>query len=293
MCKDCLLDPKLDFVFKRIFGNENDPDILIRFLNAIFESTDKTGNYDPIVSITFKNPEITKESIGSKASVLDIKAVTSKGEIISIEIQRQDDDGMVNRMVYYLSKLVAEQLKAGDPYQEVSGSIAIVITNFTIKGIADTHFHNAYRYKNITTNKELTDIQELHFIELAKMKLVDENDVLQLFLQFLKKPNDKTVIKKSSEIKELSRAKEKLVFLSNDPVARQIADEREKALKDMSSQLLTAEAKGRKEGEYNTTLKLIKKNLNKYDDETISDMLDLEVSVVKKDLKKVSKKVLK
>lgn len=31
-----LLDPRVDFVFKRIFGSENNKDVLLAFLNRIF-----------------------------------------------------------------------------------------------------------------------------------------------------------------------------------------------------------------------------------------------------------------
>ena len=33
--KEKLLDPKVDFVFKRIFGSEKHPNILIAFLNSV------------------------------------------------------------------------------------------------------------------------------------------------------------------------------------------------------------------------------------------------------------------
>ena len=55
-----LLSPKIDFVFKKIFGNEKHPEILISFLNAVMEST------DPIKSVQIKNSDIEKEHIEDK-----------------------------------------------------------------------------------------------------------------------------------------------------------------------------------------------------------------------------------
>ncbi len=40
MTKLEILSPKVDFVFKRIFGNENNPRILISFLNAVIKPKD-------------------------------------------------------------------------------------------------------------------------------------------------------------------------------------------------------------------------------------------------------------
>jgi len=76
-----LLDPKIDFVFKKIFGAENNKSVLIDFLNAVIK--DK----DPIVEVELKNTDMEKEFLDSKFSRLDIKAVTDKKEHINIEIQ--------------------------------------------------------------------------------------------------------------------------------------------------------------------------------------------------------------
>ena len=52
-----LLSPKVDFVFKRIFGDEKHPDILISFLNAVMKSKDS------IESVEIRNSDIDKISI--------------------------------------------------------------------------------------------------------------------------------------------------------------------------------------------------------------------------------------
>lgn len=76
-----LLSPKVDFVFKKIFGSEKHPNILISFLNAVMKPIDL------IKSVEIKNSDIDKEYIEDKYSRLDIKAITNKGECINIEIQ--------------------------------------------------------------------------------------------------------------------------------------------------------------------------------------------------------------
>ena len=84
-----ILSPKVDFVFKRIFGNENNPRILISFLNAVIKPKDL------IQSVQIMNNDIDKESIEDKFSRLDIKAKTNKNELINIEIQIKDEHNMV------------------------------------------------------------------------------------------------------------------------------------------------------------------------------------------------------
>ena len=51
-----ILSPKIDFVFKRIFGNEKHPKILISFLNSVMT------NSDPIESVEILNTDIEKEA---------------------------------------------------------------------------------------------------------------------------------------------------------------------------------------------------------------------------------------
>ena len=79
MCTS-LLDPKMDFIFKSIFGNEKEKSVLVSFLNAAIKSD------SPIVDVEMRNVEITKEAIADKNSRLDVKAVANDGTIINVEI---------------------------------------------------------------------------------------------------------------------------------------------------------------------------------------------------------------
>ncbi len=90
-----ILSPKIDFVFKRIFGNEKHPKILISFLNSVMT------NSDPIKSVEILNTDIEKEHIDDKFSRLDIKAKTNKGEVVNIEIQLKNEYNMIKRSLDY------------------------------------------------------------------------------------------------------------------------------------------------------------------------------------------------
>ena len=119
-----LLDPKVDLVFKNIFGSEKHPEILISFLNAIIKPT------IPIVGVEIQGTEINKQFIDDKYSRLDVKATTSNNEIINIEIQLKDEHNMIKRSLYYLSKMYEEQLGEGEDYSNLKRTICINILNF-------------------------------------------------------------------------------------------------------------------------------------------------------------------
>ena len=71
MCTQ-LFDPKVDYIFKNIFGNENHPKILISFLNACIKPK------SPITSVKIKNTELTKEYIEESTGIktVSLRAVT-------------------------------------------------------------------------------------------------------------------------------------------------------------------------------------------------------------------------
>ena len=75
-----LFDPKIDYIFKNIFGSEKHPRILISFFNACIKSINL------IVSVTLKNTEIPKKLSEDSFSGLAILAKTNKGELINVEM---------------------------------------------------------------------------------------------------------------------------------------------------------------------------------------------------------------
>ncbi len=141
-----LLPPKMDFVFKRIFGNENQPNVLISFLNAVLTPV------DPIRSVKLQDTTIEKKYIEDKYSRLDVRATTNKGEHINIEIQLDNKYNMVKRSLYYWSKLYESQLESGNDYQKLSRTICINLLDFNL--LQHDKFHSVYRLKDCETHEE-------------------------------------------------------------------------------------------------------------------------------------------
>ena len=244
MATPILLPPKVDFVFKRIFGNEKHPNVLISFLNAVLTPV------DPIKKVTLKDTTIEKESLESKFSRLDVKATTDKGEEINIEIQVKDEGNMIQRSLYYWSRIYHEQIKKGDDYEQLSRTICINLLNFNL--LDTTDYHSVYRLKECRRNTELTDLIELHFIELKKMKNVnrieDVNSQLEAWLHFINHPESDLVQALEQKNQELKEAKEELIRLSGDEKERQRYNKRMETLSNEKSALRSAEEKGIKKG---------------------------------------------
>ena len=236
-----LLDPKMDFVFKNIFGSEKHPNILISFLNATLKPKDL------ITAVEIKNTDLNKGYIEDKFSRLDVKATTSNNEIINIEIQLKNEYNMIKRSLFYWSKLYSEQLNEGEDYSVLKRTICINILNF--KYLKTRKFHSGYRLKEIYSNEELTDVAEIHFIEIPKLEEgTDEKDMLVAWIEFLKNPESEKVRSLEMSIDEIREAKDELIRMSNDDTQRELYEMRAKTLKDKISALNEAERKGLKKG---------------------------------------------
>ena len=240
-----LMKPSMDFVFKRLFGAEESKDSLISLLNAIIKSD------SPIKDIELKSPDLEKQHIGDKFCRLDIKAKTDKGELINVEIQVRDEYNMVQRTLYYWSKIYSDQLGESENYKNLARTVCINILNFKL--LDNDRYHNTYRLKEITTNEELTDIEEIHFIELPKSKEIKSEEVnnidsLLKWIEFIKEPESETVRILELTDETIRKAKTQLYKLSLDKKTIEQYRIREKALYDEISALENSREKGRKEG---------------------------------------------
>ena len=279
-----LLDPKMDFVFKNIFGSEKHPNILISFLNATLKPKDL------ITEVEIKNTDLNKGYIEDKFSRLDVKATTSNDEIINIEIQLKNEYNMIKRSLYYWSKLYSEQLNEGEDYSLLKRTICINILNF--KYLKTRMFHSVYRMKEIHTNEELSDIEEIHFIEIPKLEDgSDEKDMLVAWIEFLKNPESEKVRSLEMSVDEIREAKDELIKMSNDDTQRELYEMREKTLRDKISALNEAERKGikkgreegRKEGEQNKAIEIAKSLIKLgLDKESIAKSTGLDLCEVEK-----------
>ncbi|WP_024615326.1 Rpn family recombination-promoting nuclease/putative transposase [Clostridium sp. Ade.TY] len=240
-----LLNPQIDFIFKKIFGEEKNKLILINFLNAVIKPI------SPIKEVEIKNNDIDKEYIESKFSRLYIKATTNNKEHINIEIQVKNEYNMIQRTLYYWSRMYSEQIQNRENYKILERTVCINILNF--KYLDNEKYHNTYRLKEVTTNEELTDLQEIHFIELPKfneignkeeVEDIEKMDALERWLEFLIEPESNTVRQLELSDEAIKQAKTELYRLSMDSKERERYNMREKAIYDEISALENAEEKG-------------------------------------------------
>ena len=274
-----ILSPKVDFVFKKIFGNEKHPKILISFLNAVIKPTDL------IKSVEIKNTDIEKEHIEDKYSRLDIKAITNNGEHINIEIQVKNEYNMIKRSLYYWSKMYESQLTKGQDYDSLSRTICINILDF--KYLKNDNFHNCYRLKEKNTNEELTDVMELHFIEIPKLRKLENSeevsDMLEAWITFIERPTSEIIDRLEMTSSEIKEAKEELIRLSGNDKERERFERRFESLLEQNSLLANAERKGMQKGIQKEKIEIARNLIkNGLDDNLILNSTGLSIDEINK-----------
>jgi len=195
-----MLNPKVDIAFKKLFGVEENKDILMSFINSIVSPKDQ------VKDIILKNPYNEKNFINDKLSILDIKAQEAiTGKWYNLEMQLSNQDFYAKRALYYWSKLYMGQLESGVIYSKLEKTICINILNF--KCIEDEeNYHNVYKIYNEKSKKLFFDDLEIHFIELTKYHQKAKN-LLDKWITFLKHENiDEKIEKELEEIPTIKKA---------------------------------------------------------------------------------------
>lgn len=167
------INPRVDIAFKKIFGTEENKDLLISLINSVVEEEDQ------VVDIKLLNPYNHKNFKNDKLSILDIKAEGHHGKKFNIEIQITDEGDYDKRALYYWAKIYTDQLKTAEDYCSLEKVIGIHILNFT--SISESKkYHNIFHITEKETGLSYFDDLELHTIELKKFTDAIKGDLKEI-----------------------------------------------------------------------------------------------------------------
>ncbi len=281
------ISPKIDYVFKKVFGSEESKDILISFLNAIIYDGEKI-----IQSLTIINPYNPGQVLTLKDTYLDVKAVLSDGKIVVIEMQVSSMTGFGKRVVYNVAKGYANQLKASDNYIRLKPVIAVTITDFILFEKAK-RIINKFVFKEETENFKCLDEElRLVFVELPKFKkkLAELESLSDKWIYFLKEASSFDEIPPSlGEVSEIELALNLANQAGMTVEELEIAQSRAMTLQDERGKITFAKEEGRQEGRQEgkqegrkdeaiaLIMRLLKKRFGEIDTETITNIENLTI----------------
>ncbi len=240
-----ILSPIEDLIFKAIFGKKQNLDILENFLKSVIDIPAEEYDY---LELSDTNLRVNHKN--DKFGILDIKLYTKNGKIIDIEIQTSPIFEMRQRILYYSTKMVWEQLSLGNSYNNIKQAISIVILDFNLIN-ENNEYHNSFVLYDKRTDTVFTNMLEIHTLELKKVPDIYDNSELFYWLKFLKSKSEEELKMISKKNPAIEKAYEELLALSQDKTTRAEYEARLKTKRDEISRLegmyALGEAKGKAE----------------------------------------------
>ena len=271
------MNPKIDYVFKRIFGHKGNESITASFLSSILNQN--------ITDVVLESSStLPKDMLDDKVGILDIKAKINNTVNCDIEMQIVDEKNVEKRITFYVSKMYSQTITEGQDYSELEKCIAILITDYKISSLKSL---KKYMTKwNIREedhgNHILTDDIEIVIIELPKVEKYKKGLALDHWVEFIKNPK---VINMSN--KEIKKAKDVLEQISQDETERHLAELRLKHIRDQKA--IEAAGfdkgfeKGMEKGNSTTKIQIAKKMKSQgFDLDTIHKLTELPIEEIKK-----------
>ena len=196
------LDPKIDIVFKKLFGTIANKEILINFLNSILDKTEDKK----IINIEINDPTNIPETIFSKESIVDVRCTDKNNSQYIVEMQMIKQKDFVARTQYYSALALGRQLAAGENYDTLIPVIFIGILNFNLFK-SDSYFSKHLVLDTETHENEFT-FTEFYIIELPKFtKEIDQLDsIVEKWTYFLKNASNFQEVPKSFEESNFKKA---------------------------------------------------------------------------------------
>ena len=164
------VDPRVDIVFKAIFGDPRHAHILIHLLNAILNLRGKRR----IISVKHQNPIQDREKEDEKMSIVDVLVRDQSGHSYQIDVQIKKHQGLNNRMLLYSSRTYSRQLSKGESYVDLKPTVGIWFCGFVLDD--DEPCITRYLLKSETTHKVLSDQLQICVVQLPKAILEDTLD---------------------------------------------------------------------------------------------------------------------
>ena len=169
------INPYTDFGFKKLFGTEMNKDLLISFLNALFNNSEKE-----IEDVQYLNGEHLGDGYGDRRAIFDVYCMTKDGGRFIVEMQKAEQSNFKERSLYYSTFAIREQAPKGKEWDYHLESVYTVgILNF--KFPKDEYPADSYRHEIKLKDMEDNHVfyKKLTFVYLEMPKFNKSEDELE------------------------------------------------------------------------------------------------------------------
>ena len=247
-----------DYAFKRVFGVEENKDVLQDLLECILDIPP-----EDIAGLELLDKEFHKDSINDKTGVLDVKLRLKNNTIIDIEIQNRWNSEFVQRTIFYWAKMYTENLKTSEVYTKLPKCITINIVGegFDLNNL----LHSEYNVVEKHLNDKLSDELEIHFLNLTKVKEQQENieqdekkRKLYNWLKFIETDNSEVREMLAQESPMMRKANTTTEVMEMSPKEKWLYENRMKYEYDKASWKHVGYQEGIEQGSYQKALETAK-----------------------------------
>jgi hypothetical protein len=243
-----------DYLFKLLLGSEENKVCLQDFLECILDIPNGV-----ITDLELLDKELVKDAVADKTGILDVKLRLKDETTIDIEIQNSWSAEFIPRTLFYWSKMYIESFKEGEPYTSLTKCITINLVSQGFK--LNSAVHSAYNILEQNSYQQLTDLLEIHFLNLSAAQEIDiqntpveKQQKLINWLRFIATDDkeERNMIATTSPVLQILN--EKIDVLSLSPEERKLYESRMKLKSDIAtiseSRFNDGWQSGRLEGKY-------------------------------------------
>jgi predicted transposase/invertase (TIGR01784 family) len=222
------IDPKVDVVFKRLFGSEKTARLLVSLLNAILAGLSPAW---PVTGVAFVLPGGEKESPRDKEAIADVKARDDGNRQFHLEMQWQVPAAFLKRMLFYWSKFHPRQLREGENYLTLRPTVSICFLDRILFPQTE-EYHLVFEVRERKHELLLCDDLQMHLFELPKFtKSAEElTSALDRWLYLLRHGADldPDALPSTLDVPEIRQALEVMAVFTQEERDRELYELREK-----------------------------------------------------------------
>lgn len=236
-----------DFGFKRIFGTKPNKDLLINFLNSLFDG------FQVIKDVKYLNSEHVGDVFAERKAIFDVYCENERGEKFIVEMQNAYQKYFKDRSLFYSTFPIREQAPKGAEWNfQLEHVYTVALLNFDLEEEAfdKNDINHDVGLLDKKTLKVFNDKLSFKYVEIAKFnKTEEELDTLyDKWLYVLK--NLSRLDERPSALKEkvFTKLFEEAEIAKFTPTELKEYEDSLKAYRDIKNSIDTALEKGREEG---------------------------------------------
>ena len=267
-----------DFGFKRIFGTKPNKDLLINFLNSLFEG------FQVIKDVKYLNSEQVGDVFAERKAIFDVYCENERGEKFIVEMQNAYQKYFKDRSLFYSTFPIREQAPKGADWNfKLERVYTVALLNFDLKeeAFGQDDINHDVGLLDKKTHKVFNDKLSFKYVEIAKFDKT-EDELVTLYDKWL------YVLKNLSRLDERPAALKEKVFTKLfeeaeiakfTPTELKEYEDSLKAYRDVKNSIDTALEKGREEKAIQIAKKMLAAGM---DIDTIINMTDLSKDEIEK-----------